>query len=175
MTINHQRHEEILEQLRELMKVHDITAEELQFACDYQGYYTEVTPVSEYPTEFIENVLIHEWKGVLVVVEKLRELKRRDVFCGKGKTRRRRQYIAAERMLLYTAPKDHKPDAQAIMNRIHGAGLTVASCAKRMRITGKRLFDLLDGRREILSRDIVAMAKALRLSSAQLNELFTEL
>lgn len=60
--------------LLDLMKPHNITAEELKNVVASRGYYTIDTPFSSYDPNFIQGVLISAWEQVWAMIEKERIL-----------------------------------------------------------------------------------------------------
>src|SRR5690625_3405328 len=54
----------IPQSLRDLMNTHGVSEQEIQVVVGKQGYFPMDTPILNYPTEFIEGVLVGAWEQV---------------------------------------------------------------------------------------------------------------
>jgi hypothetical protein len=59
--------------LADLMRENNVTAEEIQKACSQKGYFPVDTPLSNYPTDFINGWLIGLWPQVFSVIRENRK------------------------------------------------------------------------------------------------------
>lgn len=58
--------------LADLMKMNEVTIEELQKVVTERGYYPKGTPIENYDKEFVDGCLIGAWKQVFEMIEKNR-------------------------------------------------------------------------------------------------------
>ncbi|MCM1024758.1 MAG: ATP-binding protein [Prevotella sp.] len=54
--------------LRELMRANNVTEEDIRAAVANKGYFPEIMPVSNYPPDFIDGVLIGAWEQVYAMI-----------------------------------------------------------------------------------------------------------
>jgi pyruvate/2-oxoglutarate dehydrogenase complex dihydrolipoamide acyltransferase (E2) component len=64
--------ENLPQALRDLMKINGVTEADIRFAVSQRGYFPEAMPVSNYPPDFINGVLIGAWKQLheMIVINK---------------------------------------------------------------------------------------------------------
>ena len=63
----------IPQSLRDLMNTHGVSEQEIQVVVGKQGYFPMDTPILNYPTEFIEGVLVGAWEQVFQMIMETRE------------------------------------------------------------------------------------------------------
>ncbi len=63
----------IPQSLRDLMTTHGVSEQEIQVVVGKQGYFPMDTPILNYPTEFIEGVLVGAWEQVHAMIVQFRE------------------------------------------------------------------------------------------------------
>lgn len=64
---------DIPQSLRDLMTTHGVSEQEIQVVVGKQGYFPMDTPILNYPTEFIEGVLVGAWEQVHAMIVQFRE------------------------------------------------------------------------------------------------------
>jgi GTPase SAR1 family protein len=62
-----------ISKLEDLMKLNDVSVEEIQKAVSQKGYYPTDTPISNYDSEFIDGVLICAWDQVFGMIKNNRK------------------------------------------------------------------------------------------------------
>ncbi len=60
--------------LADLMRQNNVTESEIQLAVGLRGYFPENMPIANYPTEFIQGVLIGAWAQVFGMIQENRKL-----------------------------------------------------------------------------------------------------
>ncbi len=60
--------------LSDLMAAENVTEAEIRKVVSLRGYFPEITPISNYPDDFIEGVLIGAWSQVFAMIKQQREL-----------------------------------------------------------------------------------------------------
>ena len=60
--------------LKDLMRVNNVSEEEIRFAVASKGYFPERMPIDQYPPDFINGVLIAAWEQVFTMIKNSREL-----------------------------------------------------------------------------------------------------
>ena len=66
--------ENIPQALKDLMRVNNVSEEEIRFAVAGKGYFPERVPIDQYPPDFISGVLIAAWEQVFAMIKDNREL-----------------------------------------------------------------------------------------------------
>ena len=60
--------------LQDLMKTNSVSEKEIRFAVSKKGYFPERMPISDYPPDFINGVLIGAWPQVFAMIKDNRDL-----------------------------------------------------------------------------------------------------
>ena len=66
--------EDIPQALADLMAANDVTAQDIQQAVAYKGYFPADMPIANYPEDFVMGCLVAAFPQMLQVIKKLNEI-----------------------------------------------------------------------------------------------------